>query len=94
MLERNKPGKGRKNRINISLPTDYETKLRRLAIACNAMPPTTLAYHLIKYCLDDPQIISLFQSEHAAHDDYRVIMVRSQNGWDYDVLRHNQRSVQ
>lgn len=94
MIERNKPGKGRKNRVNVSLPSDYNVKLNRLAIACGNIAPTTLAYELIKYCLDEPQIVANLQETYAAHDDYRVILVRSENGgWKYEVLRHIERRI-
>lgn len=87
-VERNKPGKGRKNRIGISLETEYENKLGRLAIACGNMTPTTLAWLMVKHCLDDPQVVALLQADHAAHDDYRIIPVRDfRGGWKFDLVR-------
>lgn len=86
MVERNSPGKGRKNRIGISLETDYEKKLDRLAIACGNMAPTTLAYVMVKLCLDDPQVVAYLQAEYATTPDYRVLPVRADGGWKYTVM--------
>lgn len=87
-IERNKPGKGRRNRIGISLETDYEKKLNRLSIACGNMAPTTLAYLFVRHCLDDPNVIDLFQMDYKTTDDYRIIPVRDfRGGLDYQLMR-------
>lgn len=78
-VQRNAPGKGRKNRIGISLETTYENMLKRLAISCD-MQPTTMAYVLIKKCLDDSAVIHQVQAEFATSDDYRVIRTVDQQG--------------
>lgn len=85
-MERNKPGKGRKNRVGISLETEYENKLNRLAIACGNMAPTTMAYVILKHCLDDPQLVAFLQAEYATTEDYRVLPVRDQQGIKYQIM--------
>jgi hypothetical protein len=74
--ERNEAGKGRKNRYGVSLPHDDDTSLQRLAVSCG-MTPTTLAYKLIKYCLDDASIVDLFQLDYNVNPSYWVVPVRS-----------------
>lgn len=78
-VERNKPGKGRKNRVSPSLDTQTEVSLGRLAVSCN-MTPTTLAYHLIKHCLSDASIVDLMQLDYNSNRAYWVIPVTSPDG--------------
>jgi hypothetical protein len=85
-LERNKPGRGRKNRVGVSLETEYENKLNRLAISCGNMAPTTLAYLLITHCLDDPQMVAFLQAEYSTTEDYRVVVVRGPKGMTYEII--------
>lgn len=85
-LERNKPGKGRKNRVGISMSTDYENKLKRLSIACGNMTPTTLAYLMVMHCLDDPQMVAYLQAEYATTSDYRIVVVRGPEGMRYEIM--------
>lgn len=75
-IERNKAGEGRKNRIGVSLPHKDDTSLQRLAVSCG-MTPTTLAYKLIEYCLNDASIVDLFQMDYNVNPSYWVVPVRS-----------------
>lgn len=84
--ERNKPGKGRKNRVGVSMATEYENKLNRLAIACGNMAPTTMAYVILTHCLDDPQLVAFLQAEYATNNDYRVLPVREMGGIKYKIM--------
>lgn len=83
----NPSGQGRKNRVNVSLSTPYENKLKKLAIACGGQPPTTLACVLICFCLDNPKIIDYVQQEFQVTDDYRVVPIRENGITKYMVLR-------
>jgi hypothetical protein len=77
--ERNKPGKGRKNRIATSLDTETEISLNRLAVSCD-MPPATLVYLLLRFCLRDSGIVDVFQMDYNRNPAYWVIPVTSPNG--------------
>lgn len=78
-VERNSPGKGRKNRIGLSLETATELSLNRLAVSCG-MTPTTLAYMLIKHCLNDASIVDLFQMDYNANPSYWCIPMTQRDG--------------
>lgn len=73
-MERNRPGKGRKNRIGLSMDTLTETNLNRLAVSCG-LTPTGLAYQLVKHCLEDSSVVDLFQLDYNRNPAYWVIPV-------------------
>lgn len=66
-------------RVNVSLSNQYETKLKRLATACN-MPPTTLACLLIELSLDSAALVGSLQDNYNVHKAYRVLPVESSEG--------------
>lgn len=78
-IERNKPGSGRKNRLGLSLDTTTETSLNRLAVSCG-LAPTSLAYLLIKHCLDDATVVDLFQMDYNSNPAYWVIPTTDRTG--------------
>lgn len=78
-VERNNPGKGRKNRVSPSLDTHTEVNLQRLAVSCG-MTPTTLAYFLIRHCLSDSSVVDLMQMDYNVNKAYWVIPVTSADG--------------
>lgn len=78
-IERNKPGRGRKNRVNLSLDTITETNLSKLAVSCG-MTPTTLAMLMVKHCLEDASIVDLFQMDYNANPVYWVIPETGRDG--------------
>jgi hypothetical protein len=53
----------KRTRVNPSLSQDDNEKLESLALACANMPKTKLAGELINYCLNNPEIVNLFQQE-------------------------------
>lgn len=79
MIEGKGLGNKKVNRVNVSLTNDYDSKLRRLAIACN-MRPTTLAALLIELSLDSSALISYLQENYNVHKAYRVLPVESRDG--------------
>lgn len=78
-VERNRPGAGRKNRIGVSLDLTTETSLNRLAVSCG-LTPTGLAFLLIKHCLDDANVVDLFQLDYNANPAYWVMPVTDRTG--------------
>lgn len=65
------------NRVNVSLSNEYETKLQKLATACNKKP-TTLARMLLERCLDDAMIVNEFQREYCTQKAYRIVIINKQ----------------
>lgn len=59
-------------RVNVSLSNQHETKLNRLATACQKRP-TTLAGMLIEMCLDSPEVISMLQEKYNVYTAYKVL---------------------
>lgn len=53
----------KRTRVNPSLSQESHEKLESLALACGNMPKTKLAGELIDYCLNNPEIINLFQEQ-------------------------------
>jgi hypothetical protein len=70
------------NRVNVSLSNKIESKLRRLATACN-MKPTTLAGLLIEKGLNDAKLVSELQREYCTQAAYRVIVVNNNGELNY-----------
>lgn len=79
MIEGKGLGGKKVNRVNVSLSNKYETKLRRLATACN-MRPTTLAAWLIELSLDSTELVASIQDHYNVHKAYRVLPVESSEG--------------
>ena len=53
----------KKIRVNCSLDQDTHEKLERMAIACGNMPKTRMAQEIIKFCLNNPNIINYLQEK-------------------------------
>jgi hypothetical protein len=77
MIEGKGLGGKKVNRVGVSLSNRYDSKLRKLATACN-MKPTTLAGLLIEKCLDDALLISRIQKEYCTQKAYRVVIVNNE----------------
>jgi len=75
MIEGKGLGGKKINRVNMSLSNKYNSKLSRLATACN-MKPTTLAGLLIEISLDDSDLIARLQDEYCTHSAYKVIPLK------------------
>ncbi len=76
MIEQFGCGGKKVNRVNVSLTNKVNTKLCRLATACN-MKPTTLAGLLIEMSLDNTRLVEELQKEYAIHTAYRVLPVKN-----------------
>ena len=76
MIEGKGLGNKKVNRVNISLSNGYNSKLNKLATACN-MKPTTLAGMLIENSLDNASIVADLQKEYGIHTAYKVLPVQS-----------------
>jgi hypothetical protein len=70
------------NRVNVSLSNKIESKLRRLATACD-MKPTTLAGMLIDIGLNDARLVSELQREYCKESAYRVVVVNNNGELTY-----------
>jgi hypothetical protein len=70
------------NRVNVSLSNKIESKLRRLATACD-MKPTTLAGLLIEKGLNDARLVSELQREYCKESAYRVVVVNDNGELNY-----------
>lgn len=73
------------NRVNVSLSNRYDTKLKRLAIACN-MPPTTLAGFLIAVSLDSDSLIDMLQEKFNVHSSYRVLPLENYETGEVELV--------
>ncbi|WP_458414515.1 hypothetical protein ACNQFZ_06520 [Schinkia sp. CFF1] len=82
MIEGKGLGGKKVNRVNVSLSNAYETKLKRLATACN-MRTTTLAALLIELSLDSSALVSSLQDNYNVHKAYRVLPVESSKGIEF-----------
>jgi hypothetical protein len=76
MIEGKGLGGKKVNRVNVSLSNRLDSKLRRLATACN-MKPTTFAALLIEKGLNDVRLVSELQREYCTQSAYRVIVVNN-----------------
>lgn len=89
-IHRNNAGQGRKNRINLSIPTEYEVKLHKLSKGCGRnMRPTTLAALIVCRALDDALTINALQNEFSSVSDYRVLPIRINGRTDYMISSNN-----
>jgi hypothetical protein len=75
MIEERGLGGKRINRVNVSLTNMYDSKLHRLATACN-MKPTTLAGLILETSLDDVQVVNKLQDEYCTQRAYKVVLVQ------------------
>jgi hypothetical protein len=82
MIEGKGLGGKKINRVNVSLSNKTESKLRRLATACD-MKPTTLAGMLIEIGLNDARLVSELQAEYCKESAYRVIVVNKNGDLNY-----------
>jgi hypothetical protein len=69
-------------RVNVSITNRNDSKLRRLATACD-MKPTTLAGMLIEIGLNDARLVSELQREYCKESAYRVIVVNNNGELNY-----------
>lgn len=88
MIEGKGLGGKKINRVNVSLSNKYETKLRRLAAACNNMRPTTLAGLLIELSLDSTELVAVLQDRYNVHNAYRVLPIENYETGEIELLLH------
>jgi hypothetical protein len=82
MIEGKGLGGKKVNRVNVSLSNKQNSKLRRLATACD-MKPTTLAGMLIEKGLNDAGLVSELQREYCKESAYRVVVVNNNGELNY-----------
>lgn len=82
MIEGKGLGGKKINRVNVSLSNKQDSKLRRLATACN-LKPTTLAGLLIEKGLNNAELVSELQREYCTQAAYRVIVVKNNGELNY-----------
>lgn len=75
MIEGKGLGNKKVNRVNLSLTNKTNSKLNKLATACN-MKPTTLACLLLEIGLDSTDLINRLQDEYNVHNAYKVVLVK------------------
>ena len=63
-------------RVNLSMASEYHSKLKKLSTACD-MQPTTLAMKLIELSLDSPSVIQWLQDKYNKQEEYRVTPISS-----------------
>lgn len=68
--------------VKVRITNETNSKLNKLATACN-MPPATLAAMLIKRSLDDHMTVMDLQKEHNVHPVYRVMPVNINGKLEY-----------
>ena len=91
MIEGKGLGGKKVNRVNVSLSNHFDSKLRRLATACN-MSHTTLAGMLVEKALDSAEWIAELQKEYCTHSAYKVLVVKDyQTGETHYGLNNNER---
>jgi hypothetical protein len=88
LIENKGLGGKRINRYNISLSNHYDKKLNQFAMACNKVKkPTTLAALLVEFCLDNPEIVDLFQKEYSsAGSPYKVVPFKKHDRAEVEYL--------
>jgi hypothetical protein len=74
MIEGKGLGNKKINRVNLSLTNEYDSKLRRLSIACG-MRHTELAGMMLEQSLDNPYFVDELQKEYCKHAAYRIIVI-------------------
>ncbi|MBO0961628.1 hypothetical protein J1P26_18135 [Neobacillus sp. MM2021_6] len=78
MIEGKGLGGKRVNRVGLSLTNEYETKLLKLATACNFRHHTTFANLLIEMCLDNAQLVSDLQKKYCTQSAYKIFIVNGE----------------
>ena len=82
MIEGKGLGNKKVNRMSISMSNNYDSKLRRLATACN-MKTASLAGLLIEKCLDNVQLVNELQKEYCTQSAYKVVVVNNNGELNY-----------
>jgi hypothetical protein len=82
MIEGKGLGNKKINRVGLSLSNQYDSKLRRLATACN-IKHTTLAGLIIEKYLDNVQLVYELQKDYCTQAAYRVIPVNKNGQLEY-----------
>lgn len=85
MIERKGLGGKKVNRVNVSLSNSYDTKLKRLATACN-MRPTSLASLFIELSLDSTELIASLQDRFNIHNSYRVLPLEDYSTGEIELV--------
>jgi hypothetical protein len=73
-------------RVNVSLTNKEDSKLRRLATACN-MKPTTLAGLLIERSLENVRLVVELQKEYCTQSAYKVVLLNNGGELQYTLSR-------
>jgi hypothetical protein len=79
MIEEKGLGGKKVNRVGISISNEYDSKLRKLATACN-MRHTTLAGLLVEMSLDNLELVNKLQNQYCTQKAYKVVFVRNAQG--------------
>jgi hypothetical protein len=82
MIEGKGLGGKRICRVNLSLSNSYDSKLRKLATACN-MSHTTLASMILEQCLDNPVLVNQLQKDHCKQKAYKVVVIQNDGEIQY-----------
>jgi hypothetical protein len=82
MIEEKGLGNKKVNRVGVSLSNRNDSKLRKLATACN-MKHTTLAGLLIEKALNNIQLVHEMQKEYCTQSAYRVLPVNKNGEIEY-----------
>lgn len=64
-------------RVGLSLSNEYDSKLRKLATACN-FKHTPFANMLIEMCLDNAQLVNELQRKYCTQSAYKIFIVNSE----------------
>lgn len=67
----------KKTRVNPSLDKDTHNKLKKLSISCD-MTKTMLASEIIKFAVNNVEIVNFLQAKYNQDDNYRVIPIRNE----------------
>ncbi|MEC1744091.1 hypothetical protein [Schinkia azotoformans] len=87
MIEGKGLGGKKVNRVNLSLSNNYDTKLKRLATACN-LKPTSLAALLIEFSLDSAALVEWLQDKFNVHTAYKVTPLENYKTGETELLLH------
>lgn len=85
MIEGKGLGGKKVNRVNMSLTNKDDSKLTRLAIACN-MKKTTLAGLIVEKCLNNPQFVAELQKEYCTQRAYKVLLIKDYETGEYNYI--------
>ena len=80
------------NRTNLSLSNEYEQKLAVLTTAWNLKYPGKLGRLFLEFCLDNAEIVDLFQKEYCTRTAYKVRLIKNyETGKIHYVLNNKER---